>query len=73
MSHHPDIAVRFGRRLKELRNDRGVTQEEFAARSGLNRTYLSDVERGVRNISLYNIEVIAKTLAVSLAELMDGL
>ena len=73
MAEHKDIAARFGRRVKTLRDARRITQEEFAARSGLNRTYLSDVERGARNISLYNIEVIAKTLSISLSELMDGL
>ena len=73
MVANPDIAARFGRRLASLRKERGLTQDEFAARSGLNRTYISDVERGHRNISLRNIEVVAKTLKVTLSELMDGL
>ena len=72
MASNADITVRFGKRLASLRKERGLTQDQFAAKSGLNRTYLSDVERGARNVSLRNIEVISITLGMSLAELMRG-
>jgi len=73
MSHSPDIAERFGNRLRQLRKAKGFSQEAFAAECGLDRTYISGIERGKRNVSLRNLEVIAKALSMSLAELMKGL
>ena len=57
-----------GKRVKELRNKLGVSQEEFADMAGLDRTYITSVECGKRNISIVNIEKIAKALNVSLSE-----
>jgi transcriptional regulator with XRE-family HTH domain len=54
----------FGDAIRELRKERGVSQEGLAFRSGLNRGYYGDVERGERNISLANILKIAKALEV---------
>lgn len=65
-----DVRVRFGERLRELRRARRMSQEELAFRSGLTQTYLSQVEKGQRNISLVNIEKLAKALGVSLRVLM---
>jgi len=73
MSHSPDIAERFGNRLRQLRKAKGFSQEAFAAECGLDRTYISGIERGRRNVSLRNVQVIAKALGVSLSELMKGL
>ena len=73
MSRGADIAVRFGRRVRELRNASGLSQEAFAAKCGLDRTYISGIERGRRNVSLRNIQVIAKALGILLSELMKGL
>lgn len=67
------ITVRFGSRVRCLRQERGMSQENFAFKCGLDRTYISGVERGVRNISLRNIEVIAKSLGLSIAELFEGI
>ncbi len=64
-----DIRKRFGSRLRQLRTERGWSQEAFADLAGLHRTYIGHVERGEQNISLQNIERIAATLGVSLAEL----
>jgi transcriptional regulator with XRE-family HTH domain len=64
-----DIRIRFGTRVRQLRNDRGWSQEAFADRAGLHRTYIGSVERGEQNISLENIEKLAATLGVSLAKL----
>jgi transcriptional regulator with XRE-family HTH domain len=64
-----DIRERFGFALKTRREALGLTQEDFAARAGIHRTYLSDVERGSRNICLMNIERIAAALALPLSEL----
>jgi transcriptional regulator with XRE-family HTH domain len=49
-----------------------VSQEEFADMCGLDRTYVGGIERGERNLSLVNIEKIARTFAVSIAELFKG-
>jgi transcriptional regulator with XRE-family HTH domain len=65
-----NVLVRFGKRLREIRLQKGVSQERLAELAGLHRTYVSTVERGQRNISLVNIEKLAKALGVSLAELM---
>lgn len=64
-----DIRKRFGTRLRQLRTERGWSQEAFADRAGLHRTYIGYIERGEQNLSLVNIERVAATLGVSLAEL----
>lgn len=65
------IEVRFGRRLKELRLKQNISQEELAFRCGLSKNYISDVERGTRNVSLKTIEKIAYGFEVNLKELFD--
>ena len=67
-----EVLVRFGKRLREIRERVGVSQEKLADLAGLHRTYVSSVERGKRNISLVNIEKLAQALDVSLGELMPG-
>jgi transcriptional regulator with XRE-family HTH domain len=54
-----DIRIRFGRAIRRIREELGINQEEAAERCGLHRTYYSGIERGVRNVSLVNIERIA--------------
>ncbi|MBN1492269.1 MAG: helix-turn-helix transcriptional regulator [Phycisphaerae bacterium] len=65
-----DVQARFGRRLRAVRTEKGLSQEDLAHRSGLHRTYVSSVERGERNISLENIAKLAGALGVKLTELM---
>jgi transcriptional regulator with XRE-family HTH domain len=65
-----DVAARFGRRLREVRRRCSISQEKLAELAGLHRTYVSSVERGQRNISLVNIESLARALNVKMAELM---
>lgn len=67
----PAIQISFGKRVRTLREAKGVSQEELAENAGLDRTYISSVERGKRNISLLNIERIAKALAVKPAKLLE--
>lgn len=55
----------FGLTIREIRNHRGVSQESLALRCGLDRTYISGIERGTRNPSLTNILKIAAALDVS--------
>jgi len=65
-----DICKIFGKRLKELRKKQNLTQVEFAQKSGLHKNYIGMVERGERNPSLRNLEIIARTINISLSELM---
>ncbi len=65
----PDICERFGLAVRSRREALGLTQEAFAAQAGIHRTYLSDIERGVRNVSLFNIERVAAALEVKISEL----
>lgn len=64
-----DIRVRFGFAVKMLREKRNLTQEDLAEKAGIHRTYLSDIERGSRNVALINIERLAQSLSVSIHDL----
>ena len=66
------IAVELGKRIKELRSKMGISQEKFALKIDMDRTYFATVESGKRNISLVNIEKIAKGLGISISELFEG-
>ena len=66
-----DIRLLVGKRVKELRNKLGVSQEELADMVGLDRTYITSVECGSRNISIVNIEKLAIALKVTLKEFFD--
>ena len=58
-----DLLIRFGKTVRKLRMQQNISQEAFADRCDLHRTYISDIERGQRNLSLENIEKIASALA----------
>ena len=73
MTKTTDTLKRFGDRVREARKAKGFSQESFAAACRLDRTYISSVERGKRNISLLNIKTIASELGLSISELMKGL
>jgi len=64
-----DIRRRFGRAVRKRREKLGVSQEAFADLCGLHRTYMGGIERGERNVSLVNLERIARAFKVSLSEL----
>jgi len=66
-----DIQKKFGDKLRELRKQKGLSQEDLALKSGLHRTYISDIERGSRNLSLKNIDKIAKALGLTAKSLLD--
>ncbi len=69
----PELLIHFGARVRALRQDKGLSQEAFAAHCGLDRTYISGIERGVRNVSLVNIHTLAVGLGVSLSDLLQEL
>jgi transcriptional regulator with XRE-family HTH domain len=66
-----EILVLFGRRVRARRIELGLSQEVLAANCGLDRTYISMVERGVRNPSLLNIEKLAHGLDSTVSELLQ--
>ena len=68
-----DIRIRFGKKIKDIRESKGISQEELADCCGLDRTYISGVELGKRNISLLNIEKISKALEIYLSEIFKEL
>jgi len=67
------ITVDFGKRIKYLRNKKGLSQEKFALSIDMDRTYYASVEKGKRNISLINIEKIAKGLEIDLKTLFTDI
>ncbi len=66
-----DIKQAVGKRVKELRNKIGISQEELADTAHLDRTYITSVECGKRNISIVNIEKLANALNVTLKEFFE--
>ena len=72
MGEADDILARFGQKVRNLRRAKGLSQEAFAAECGLDRTYMGGIERGERNVALRNIELIARTLGITLSELMKS-
>lgn len=71
MAHKDPILTQFGKRVKLLRLEKGLSQEELAFRCGFYRTYIGMVERAERSITLCNVFKIAKGLNVSVKDLFD--
>ena len=67
----PDIREKFGFAVKARREELELTQEDLAEKAKIHRTYLSDIERGSRNLSLVNIEKLAAALSLPLSELFQ--
>jgi transcriptional regulator with XRE-family HTH domain len=66
-----EIRARLGRNVRQLREAKGWSQEEYADRAGIHRTYVSDIERGRRNPTITVVEKLAKPFQVSLGELLN--
>ena len=67
------ILKEFGQTIRDLRTKEGLSQEKFALKIGMDRTYYASVENGNRNISLMNIKKIADGFGISISELFRGL
>lgn len=67
------ITEDLGKRIRKLRQQTGMSQEKFALKIGMDRTYFASVEVGKRNIAIVNIKKIADGLGVTLSELFEGL
>lgn len=65
------VLIKFGNRVKSLRKEKKLTQAEFAELCGLHKNYIGMIERGERNPSLLNIEIIATAFGLSISELTD--
>jgi transcriptional regulator with XRE-family HTH domain len=59
-----DVRLRFGSRVRALRQAQGLTQEALAEIAGLHRNYVGSLERGERNVSIENVHALAKALGV---------
>ena len=64
-----DALILFGNRVRQIRLEKGLSQEKLALLSGLHRAYVGAVERGERNVTFKNIEKLAKALDISMNEL----
>lgn len=71
MKEREDIIKSFGQAIQEIRVENGLSQDELASQIGMQRTYISDIERGARNTSLSNAKRIAKVLNVPLAKIIE--
>ena len=67
-----DILEKFGNRISELRKQKGISQEKFALKIGMDRAYYSSVENGKHSVSLEKISIIANGLEITLEELFKG-
>ncbi len=67
------ITVALGERIRSLRANTGLSQEKFALKIGMDRTYFASVESGKRNVSIRNLKKIADGLGVSLSVLFENL
>lgn len=67
------ILIEFGKKVREIRLSKKLSQEDLAEKANVHRTYIGMVERGEKNISLKNIQKIAKALEVKIGELMKDL
>lgn len=66
-----DVLVKFGKQVRRIRLEQNLSQEELADKAGVHRTYIGMIERAEKNITLENIEKIARALKVSPKELIN--
>lgn len=71
MDSKQNILIRFGERVREIRKEKGLSQEELAHIADLHRTYIGMIERAEKNVTLINIEKVAKALEVKVTDLFE--
>lgn len=72
MDSKRQILIEFGNKVRDLRKEKGHSQEELAHKADLHRTYIGMIERAEKNITLVNIEKIAKALECKISDLING-
>ncbi len=72
MMNKKNILIAFGEKVRELRKQKGLSQEELSFKADLHRTYIGMIERAEKNITLTNIEKIANALDVHVSELLKS-
>jgi len=71
MHNKVDVLIKFGERVRDLRKERGLSQEELAFKADLHRTYIGMIERAEKNITLVNVEKLANALELSVNDLLN--
>ena len=71
MDSKQKILIKFGERVRKIRKEKELSQEEFAHKADLHRTYIGMIERAEKNITLVNIEKIANALDVAIKEIFE--
>lgn len=71
MESNSETLIKFGNIIRKLRKEQGISQEELAHRADLHRTYIGMIERAEKNITLLNIEKLAKALDVNITDLFS--
>ena len=71
MRNQAEISIKFGEKVREIRTKKGLSQERLAHIANVHRTYIGMIERAEKNITLVNIEKIAKALDVNITELLQ--
>jgi len=66
-----DIRVRVGNKIKKVRETKGISQKDLAYEADLDRSYIASIEVGKRNVSIINLDKIAKALKISMSELFN--
>lgn len=73
MDKQSNLLLSFGKKIRLLRMSQNLSQEDLAILCGLDRTYISSLERGQRNVSLKNIAILASALRITLPDLFQGI
>ena len=73
MESKQNILIKFGERVREIRKEKGLSQEELAYKADLHRTYIGMIERAEKNITLLNIEKITNALEISIKDIFNGI
>ncbi len=72
MNSKKEILIKFGENVRDIRKEKGLSQEQLAFKADLHRTYIGMIERAEKNITLVNIEKIANALTISINDLFNN-